>query len=335
VVLSLLMRANFGLRRRAEIWCLTRFTRFVFQDALELRIYLHNRSLMKYAEKMEASGIDLIDLMSMKPAELVSKFGMKKTQAATFVDTTLSCGIEMPPDLELPRGPSGRRRSYTTSRTIGAVSPVSEVSAPALSKPLSVTRRPPSREPERARLIEGPFAFGNSSSRDSSSSRDQNSDSRESDASASGFEPPALLRPLDATKPNQPKGIFGASSSNKGLFGMLKSPSSGDVTKLSSIEKVSLRVLAPELKIGVDPAAEKAAKKGTKQAQTCKASSLFSEKQTLFFCIRRPGYVSHTFLVSTDTKPCKARESDAFGVFQQVRDVSCRSASTVRSEADF
>jgi hypothetical protein len=106
VVLSLLMRANFGLRRRAEIWCLTRFTRFVFQDALELRIYLHNRSLMKYAEKMEASGIDLIDLMSMKPAELVSKFGMKKTQAATFVDTTLSCGIEMPPDLELPRGPT-------------------------------------------------------------------------------------------------------------------------------------------------------------------------------------------------------------------------------------
>ena len=27
-------------------------------------------------------------------------------------------------------------------------------------------------------------------------------------------------------------------------------------------------------------------------------------------------YVSHSFLVSIDTKPCEARDSDAFGVFQ-------------------
>ncbi|KAG0629588.1 hypothetical protein M758_1G115100 [Ceratodon purpureus] len=274
------------------------------RDALELRIYLHNRSLMKYAEKMEASGVGLIDLMSMKPADLASKFGMRKTHVTTFVDTSMSCGIQMPPDLELPRGPSGRRRSYTNSRTLSPVSPVGEVSSPQLNKPPSAVRRQSPSEPQRAGLSEGQSSFGHSSARDSStSSRDSNAGSRdwsasatprESNANASeyGFEPPSLLRPIDATKPNQPKGVFGASSSSKGLFGLLKAPSSGDVTKLSSIEKVSLRLLAPDHKNGVDPGAEKEAKKkGIQKPQTFKASTLFSEKPTLFFCIRRPGCV--------------------------------------------
>jgi hypothetical protein len=43
-------------------------TRFIeFQDALELRIHLHNRLLMKYADRMEASRMGLIKLMSVKP----------------------------------------------------------------------------------------------------------------------------------------------------------------------------------------------------------------------------------------------------------------------------
>lgn len=60
----------------------------ILQDALELRIYLHNRSLLQYADSMEGSGIGLIDLMSMKPADLVSKFGMRKSHVSTFIDTS-------------------------------------------------------------------------------------------------------------------------------------------------------------------------------------------------------------------------------------------------------
>lgn len=261
---------------------------------------------MNYADRMEASGIGLINLMTTKPAELVSKFGMRKTHVATFVDTSISCGIQMPPDLELPTGPSGRRRSYTNSRNLSPVSPASPASTSSFNKHPFSSFRPPTYEPQRAdSMSDERTSFGNSSARDSSTStpREFTANSRdwsaagtprESNANASefGFEPPARMRPIDAKKPNAPRGIFGANSSNQGLFGLLKAPSSGDVTKLSSIEKVSLRVLAPDYRNGVDPGDEKdAKKKSTKKPQTFKAFSLFSDKPTLFFCIRRPGYV--------------------------------------------
>jgi hypothetical protein len=65
------------------------------------------------------------------------------------------------------------------------------------------------------------------------------------------------------------------------------------------------------------------------------ANQFIAEKPTLIFSIRHPRYASHSFLVSTDTEPCKARDSDAFGVFQQVRDLSCGRTSIVRPEVDF
>lgn len=243
----------------------------LLQDALELRIYLHNRSLMKYADKMEASGIGLIDLMSMKASDLAAKFNMRKTEAATFVDTSMACGIQMPPGLELPPAPSGRRRSSTMSRTS------EDGTSVPLNRPPSIISRPT--------LSDGASSIGDSSARDSppdSPPREPNANTGEV-----GFEPPALLRPVDAKKPNAPKGVFGvAESSSHGLFGLLKAPSSGDVTKLSMLEKISLRQLAPDHRNGVDPATVKAAKKPT---LPFKASNLFAEKTTLFFCIRRPG----------------------------------------------
>ena len=268
---------------------------------------------MQYAEKMEGSGVGLIELMSMKPAELVSKFGMRKSHVATFVDTSMACGIQMPPNLELPRGPSGRRRSYTSSRTVAPlIDPASSAATPSLDKPPSSIPQPSPAEPHRTTLSEGGFSFGNSSARDSHNStsshsnsgnwsfsamsRELNSNASEStSARESGFEPPALLRPIDATKPNQPKGIFGASPSGKAVSGLLKAPSSGDVTKASSLEKISLKLLAPEHKNGIDAAAEREAKmKATKTPPSFKAFTLFSDKPTLFFCIRRVGYGRHS-----------------------------------------
>lgn len=55
------------------------------KDALELRTYLHDRSLMRYADRMEASGLKLPDLLSMTTASLSSQFGMKRIHAARFV----------------------------------------------------------------------------------------------------------------------------------------------------------------------------------------------------------------------------------------------------------
>jgi hypothetical protein len=72
----------------------------------------------------------------------------------------------------------------------------------------------------------------------------------------------------------------------------------------------------------------------TNQA-SASANQFIAEKPTLIFNIRHPRYVSHSFLVSTDTEPCKARDFNAFGVFQQVRDLSCGRTSTVRPEVDF
>lgn len=243
---------------------------------------------MKYADKMEASGIGLIDLMSMKPADLASKFNMRKSHIATFVDTTMSCGIQMPPDLELPPGPSGRRRSGTMSRTSEDRS-----SAPHNRAPSTIFRSDGASSIENSSAHESAPESSLESSLDSSSPRESSGNL--------GFEPPALLRPVDAKKPNAPKGTFGVaeSSTSGGLFGFLKASSAGDVTKLATLEKISLRQLAPDHRNGVDPAAVKAAKKPT---LPFKASALFAEKTTLFLCIRRPGYASLPFL-------CKSYQS--------------------------
>ncbi|CAM6041089.1 unnamed protein product [Sphagnum compactum] len=72
------------------------------RDALELRIYLHDRSLMQYADKLEASGRNLSELLNTQPSVLTSEYGMKRGHVARFVDRASACGIEMPSTLSLP-----------------------------------------------------------------------------------------------------------------------------------------------------------------------------------------------------------------------------------------
>ncbi|CAK9257300.1 unnamed protein product [Sphagnum jensenii] len=72
------------------------------RDALELRIYLHDRSLMQYADKLEASGRNLPELLNTQPSVLTSEYGMKRGHVARFVDRASACGIEMPSTLSLP-----------------------------------------------------------------------------------------------------------------------------------------------------------------------------------------------------------------------------------------
>lgn len=58
------------------------------QDALGLRSYLHERGLMKYAEKMEASGKYLPELLNFSSMDLSAQFDMKRGHIARFVDRT-------------------------------------------------------------------------------------------------------------------------------------------------------------------------------------------------------------------------------------------------------
>ncbi|XP_024372646.1 uncharacterized protein [Physcomitrium patens] len=248
------------------------------RDALELRIYLHNRSLMKYAERLEASGIGLIDLISMKPSELATKFRMRRNHVTTFVDTTMSCAIQLPPDLT--RVSSGsRRRPSTASRCSD------EGKELVSSKPVL---KPPPFELHRSTLSESLVSsFVESYSKVSPVASSRPSNARKSNASDMGYESPTLLRPVDARKPNAPRGVFAAIPTARRMRGMVKAPTPDNIIKLSVLERVSVRQLAPDHKTGVDVRTMK----GAKKPQPFKASNLWSEKATLFFCIRRPGCV--------------------------------------------
>ncbi|KAJ0960721.1 hypothetical protein J5N97_001370 [Dioscorea zingiberensis] len=72
------------------------------KDALELRSYLHDRALMEYADRLEASGKSLVELLNSSTVVLSSQFGMKRGHVARFVDRASACRISMPPNYTLP-----------------------------------------------------------------------------------------------------------------------------------------------------------------------------------------------------------------------------------------
>jgi hypothetical protein len=56
--------------------------------ALEIRTYLHDRTLMQYAEKLEDSTKCLPQILNMTTTDLSTQFGMKRGHAARFTDRT-------------------------------------------------------------------------------------------------------------------------------------------------------------------------------------------------------------------------------------------------------
>uniref|UniRef100_A0A6N2NGY1 Uncharacterized protein n=1 Tax=Salix viminalis TaxID=40686 RepID=A0A6N2NGY1_SALVM len=60
-------------------------------EALEIRSYLHDRALLQYGEKLEASGKCLPELLSLSAGDLSSHFGMKRDHMARFMDRTSAC----------------------------------------------------------------------------------------------------------------------------------------------------------------------------------------------------------------------------------------------------
>ncbi|CAN0923490.1 Peroxiredoxin-like 2A [Linum grandiflorum] len=61
------------------------------KNALEIRTYLHDRALMFYADRVEASGKSLQELLALSNAEMASRFAMKRGHVARFLDRTTAC----------------------------------------------------------------------------------------------------------------------------------------------------------------------------------------------------------------------------------------------------
>lgn len=66
------------------------------KDALEMRAYLHDRALLQYGDRLEASGRSLPQLLNLSTSDLSSQFGMKRGHVARFMDRTNACADPLP-----------------------------------------------------------------------------------------------------------------------------------------------------------------------------------------------------------------------------------------------
>ncbi|KAL4280509.1 hypothetical protein GQ457_03G011460 [Hibiscus cannabinus] len=74
------------------------------KDALEIRTYLHDRALMQYGDKLEASRKCLPELLNLRTEELSSQFGMKRGHIARFTDRSNACTDPLTKSYGSPRG---------------------------------------------------------------------------------------------------------------------------------------------------------------------------------------------------------------------------------------
>ncbi|WOH15398.1 hypothetical protein DCAR_0934936 [Daucus carota subsp. sativus] len=82
------------------------------KDALEIRSYLHDHSLIQYGDKLEASGKCLAELLNLNTAELSFQFGMKRGHIARFMNRTSECSEKpSPASITLPE----RQRQVPTT----------------------------------------------------------------------------------------------------------------------------------------------------------------------------------------------------------------------------
>lgn len=232
------------------------------RDALAIRTYLHDRSLMEYADKLEASGKDLPELLNSSPAALSTQYGMKRGHVARFIDRTMACGIVMPPSLSPV--PGRRRRSSST---------LSKVSMDT-SPPLSLFGANSSS------------AYGSESSPKATPTLRHNPGLGDS-VSDLGREREPPQAPAGST-PAPFKGIVAAAPTEPRLCGFVNPPPvAKDVAPLSVLDKIFLQKLTPEYRPGVDPWGQGE----IKVPPPMKASDIWSTKPTIVFCIRRPGCV--------------------------------------------
>ncbi|XP_042049268.1 uncharacterized protein LOC121794927 [Salvia splendens] len=83
------------------------------KDAIEIRSYLHDRTLMQYGDQLEASRKSLPELLGLSNDDLASQFGMKRGHIARFMNRSTACSLDpLPASYTLP----ARRRNSLPSR---------------------------------------------------------------------------------------------------------------------------------------------------------------------------------------------------------------------------
>ncbi|XP_058112444.1 uncharacterized protein LOC131255671 isoform X2 [Magnolia sinica] len=85
------------------------------KDVLEIRSYLHDRALMQYGDRLEASGRSLTELLSLTTTVLSSQYSMRRGHVARFIDRAMACGISMAPSNVQP---ARRRTTSSISESI-------------------------------------------------------------------------------------------------------------------------------------------------------------------------------------------------------------------------
>ncbi|CAI0405191.1 unnamed protein product [Linum tenue] len=91
------------------------------KNALEIRTYLHDRALMNYGDRLEASGKGLPELLALSNANLASQFGMKRGHIARFLDKTTACTEPLNKSEALPiRKPPTPSRSESLIKSFGS-----------------------------------------------------------------------------------------------------------------------------------------------------------------------------------------------------------------------
>ncbi|CAM6026350.1 unnamed protein product [Sphagnum balticum] len=244
------------------------------RDALELRIYLHDRSLMEYADKIEASGKNLPDLLITSPVELMSQFGMRKADVSRFTDRSLACGIKMPPNHPL-KARTGVVAPFHSDNVVSTEAPEDSTTAVVHSK-LDGCDLDADQLKENKKFA-SPGSLNN----------EMYAQILPSTANSDGFQPPTLLRPLgDSKQSGESKGIFKAEPSIATCGLGTGNDRGKGMTKLSVLENIVLRKLAPVHKAGAD-----ADQQRMKMPTPFKASELWVDKPTLIFCLRRPGCI--------------------------------------------
>ncbi|KAL7218598.1 hypothetical protein ACSBR2_011795 [Camellia fascicularis] len=113
------------------------FTWYILQDSLEIRSYLHDRALMQYGDRLEASGKCLPKLLGLSTGDLSTQFGIKRGHIARFTDRTIACvAAPLPPSCALPL-----RRRTTTLPTSNSIYKSEFISVNSI-KMQSMTRSP-------------------------------------------------------------------------------------------------------------------------------------------------------------------------------------------------
>ncbi|XP_059448480.1 uncharacterized protein LOC132179732 [Corylus avellana] len=85
------------------------------KNAVEIRSYLHDRTLMQYGDKLEADGRSLPELLGLSIEDLSCQVGMKRGHIARFMDRTAACADQLPKPYDLPPTKANRMDSFQKS----------------------------------------------------------------------------------------------------------------------------------------------------------------------------------------------------------------------------